>query len=335
MPFYGAVLATKELAETGGTRPVPSELVTRANVPAFLARVLSLPMNCKCKPFLIANGERPYSELRGCGVRTCRVTAALNEVNPAADGCKWSQSFADLDIESRRCFSDAARLLGISGPDLDLQYDHMLLIHTGPEGSDQVMPAQAGHGDYLFGVQMCINLSPGPITSTVVYSGELPPLANYDPNSVRDVKCWLWETLQRTPAKLDGSGKSFTLLPGEALIFLGPIIHWAPKIPALTTRFMGFRTASMPGVQAHEPDKQMLAWSLAVEMEAVERAMDLAKAYTLRGLLPWTNWPSGSSMHKQVKDWVKKERDAYLRVMEASRDEQQATLAVDRRQPQR
>ena len=324
------------MALLGGPAPVPPETVAAADAAEFMLAVYKSTVQCGCTADVIANGSRPNSSLAGCEAEACCIKAVLGQVNPALAACgrTWRVCFDELNKANAQCFVDASKVLGISGDDLTLTYETPLVIHNTLQAKDswedlvRVAPRQSPHADYIWGEQVCMNGSKHIIDSTELYCGHLPPLGSHrDPNNAADVKEWLWETLQRPPQEIYDNGRGFSLRPGEFVFFLGPVIHWAPCIPRDAHRFMTFRTAALPGTPTHNDDKQILPWTLAVEMQQAGKVMELAKAYTSLGLQPWTNWAPDHDMHKMMEKEVAPDFTLYRTVVSCGADEQKKTEA--------
>ena len=252
---------------------------------------------------------------------------------PVLGGRTWRVCFDELNEANELCFVNASKLLGVSGDDLHLTYETPLFIHNTLQSKGswedlvRVAPRQSPHADYIWGEQVCMNGSQHIIDSTELDCGPLPPLGSHrDPNTFAHVKEWLWETLQRPPKEIYDNGRGFSLRPGEFVFFLGPVIHWAPCIRREAPRFMSFRTAAFPRTPKHNDDKQILPWTLAVEMQQAAKVTELAKAYTSLGLQPWTNWPSGD-MRKKMKKGVAPDFALYRTVVSCGADEQKETEA--------
>ena len=331
------------MALVGGPAPVPPQTVAAADAAEFLLAVNESTLQCDCTADLIANGSRPYSSLAGCRRRSCRIKAVLGQVNPAAAACgrTWRVCFDELNEANRQCFVDASRLLGVSGDDLNLSCETPLFIHNTLQAKGswedlvRVAPRQSPHADYIWGEQVCMNGSQHIIDSTELYCGPLPPLGSHrDPNNFAHVKEWLWETLQRPPKEIYDNGRGFSLRPGEFVFCLGPVIHWAPCIPRDAHRFMTFRTAALPGTPTHNDDKQILPWTLAVEMQQAGKVMELAKAYTSLGLQPWTNWAPDHAMRKVMEKEVAPVLEVYRTVVISGADEQKDYGAGFRMSPE-
>lgn len=89
---------------------------------------------------------------------------------------------------------------------------------------------------------------------------------------------------------------------------------------------MSFRTAAFPRTPKHNDAKQILPWSLAVEMQQSGEVMELAKAYTRLGLQPWTSWESGD-IRTRIKRGVASHFAFYQTVVSSGADEQKETEA--------
>jgi hypothetical protein len=83
----------------------------------------------------------------------------------------------------------------------------------------------------------------------------------------------------------------------------------------------------LPRTPKHNDDKQILPWTLAVEMQQAGKAMELAKAYTSLGLQPWTNWAPGHAMRKMMEKEVAPDFTLYRTVVSCGADEQKETEA--------
>jgi hypothetical protein len=328
------------MALVGGPAPVPPQTVAAADAAEFLLAVNESTVQCRCTAdvIVIANGSRPYSSLAGCKGKSCRIKTVLGQVNPAAaaGGRTWRVCFDELNEANELCFVNASKLLGVSGDDLNLTYATPMLIHNTLQAKGswedrlRVAPRQAGHADYVWGEQVCMNGSQHIINSTELYCGPLPPLGSHrDPNNLAHVKEWLWETLQRPPKEIYNNGRGFSLRPGEFIFFLGPVIHWAPCIRREAPRFMSFRTAAFPHTPEHQEDTQILPWTLAVEYQLFDETMELAKAYTRLGLQPWTTWVPGKSkkMHERMEKEMEPDFTLYQTVVSCGADEQKETEA--------
>lgn len=203
----------------------------------------------------------------------------------------------------------ALRVLGI--PDNAMHFDAPVLIYSPHKVvDDSCLPlgieqdAQGVHGDVLLGVAALYNVGHERAQSTVFYKGNLPYLTSHDCSTLDGAKRWLFETLRKDPQSLVDEGVSIELEPGEGLLFLGPVAHWAPCISGDEMRNFLFCTASFPGEPAHNKSEHHLPWTLAVEYD-VSPSFDLARRLVLqyadRGFTPWTNWKEGQSMHKTVR----------------------------------